>query len=514
MDWTAGYASDVEYTAGFYQEQSPTYLNFVCVLNGVEPVPLDKPFTYFELGFGRGLTVNLLAASNPQGQFYAADFNPAHVAGARELANSAELTNLTLLEDSFEELAAGKEPNLPQFDFITLHGIYTWVTPENQQHIVNFISRYLKPGGIVYLSYNAMPGWAASLPLQRLLVEYGDAFPNRSDVQIKGAAELISRMEAASAGYFVANTCLKPRLDGLKTANTNYLVHEYMHKHWAPRYHADIARDLAGAKMDFVGSAELPLAYPALYLNDEKKTLMNTISDSAMRETMKDYFLNTGFRKDVFVRGARKLGTLKQTEYLAQMGAALLTQPDKVNRTLKLAIGEVQVKEELFLPVINALAKRPSSVSELMKLPDLQGQSIASVMQVLVLLSASGQAALFFAGQTISSGMSSLNMNRAIARSARYNDEYQAMCSPVLGNGITMPYVERLVYLVSLSSPQNLDLENVTQQVWKIISGHGRSMLKDGVTLVSEQENLEELKRQVSVILTHKLALWESLKMR
>lgn len=40
---------------------------------------------------------------------------------------------------------------LPQFDFITLHGIYTWVSRENRQHIVDFIARYLKPGGIVSL---------------------------------------------------------------------------------------------------------------------------------------------------------------------------------------------------------------------------------------------------------------------------------------------------------------------------------------------------------------------------
>jgi hypothetical protein len=34
MDWTAGYASDVEYTTGFYAEQAPGYLNLVCALNG------------------------------------------------------------------------------------------------------------------------------------------------------------------------------------------------------------------------------------------------------------------------------------------------------------------------------------------------------------------------------------------------------------------------------------------------------------------------------------------------
>lgn len=74
MDWTDGYASDVEYTAGCYREQAPG------ALNGIEPVPADAEFTYFELGFGRGLTANVLAA-------------------ARQLAADAQLINLTLLEN-------------------------------------------------------------------------------------------------------------------------------------------------------------------------------------------------------------------------------------------------------------------------------------------------------------------------------------------------------------------------------------------------------------------------------
>lgn len=514
MDWTAGYASDVEYTAGFYQEQSPAFLNFVCVLNGTEPIPLDKPFTYFELGFGRGVTVNVLAASNPQGQFYAADFNPAHVAGARELASAAGLSNLTLFEDSFAELAAGKEVNLPQFDFITLHGIYTWVTAENQQHIVNFIGRYLKPGGIVYLSYNAMPGWTAALPLQRLLVEYADAFPNRSNLQIEGAADLVQKMEDLAAGYIVANPPLLPRLKTLKTGNRNYLVHEYMHKHWAPRYHADIARDLADAKMDYVGSADLPFAYESLYLTEEKRSIVSSMNDSAMRETMKDYFLNTGFRKDVFVRGARKLNPLKQAEYLSQVGGILMTPKEDINLALKLSIGEVQGKPELFSPIIDALAQRPTTIQELSKLPSLKGQAIASLAQVVALLAASGHVAIYWANSQQNMPTTAHNMNREIAKSTRYSDEFQVLCSSVLGNGVVANYIERLTYLVSLEPGIALDVNTLTPKVWAIIQKQGRRMIKDGQPLDSEQDNLEELKRQISEIFTRRLPLWEQLKLR
>jgi predicted O-methyltransferase YrrM len=221
MDWTEGYVSDVEYPVQFCNEQSPAHLSFACLLNGWEPVDISKPFTYFELGFGRGVTATVLAAANPQGAFYATDFNPAHVTGAQELAASGQLSNLTLLESSFAELAAGKVDGLPQFDFITMHGVWTWVNAENRAHIVEFIRRYLKPGGIVYLDYNALPGRSSELPLQRMLLEYAGLSSNRSDVRIHEAAAFAERMSAAQADYFTQTPNLVPRLEELRHSDRN-----------------------------------------------------------------------------------------------------------------------------------------------------------------------------------------------------------------------------------------------------------------------------------------------------
>jgi SAM-dependent methyltransferase len=512
MDWTAGYASDIEYTAGFYREQSPAYLNFACVLNGYEPVALNRPFTYFELGFGRGVTANVLAASNPQGQFYAADFNPAHVAGARALAATAQLANLTLLENSFEELARGQVADLPQFDFITLHGIYTWVTAENRQHIVNFIARYLKPGGIVYLSYNAMPGWSAALPLQRLLIEHADLYPNRSDVQIKHAAAFVEQLNAAKAAYFTNSPTLTHRLDTLKNGNAQYLVHEYLHRHWQPLYHADVARDMSAAKLEFVGSADLPYAYPGLYLNAEKQELLNAIPDASLRETFKDYFLNTGFRKDVFVRGARRMTLPRQVEWLQQVGLALLVPREESKLTMKLSFGEVNGKEELYGPVLDALAKQPHSLAELAALPALKGQSASTLAQVAALLTASGQTSTYFTSTKIAVD-SAHKMNRALAAQTRYGDEYQVLASPLLGNGVTTNFVERLVYWVLSQQPREQDANAITRQAWQIMAAQGRRMVREGNPIESEEGNLAELGPQVKAVLASKVQIWRQLKL-
>ena len=62
--WTGDYVCDVEYTVGFYPDQSASALSFVALLNGYDAPPLGR-FAYCELGCGMGLTANILAAANP-----------------------------------------------------------------------------------------------------------------------------------------------------------------------------------------------------------------------------------------------------------------------------------------------------------------------------------------------------------------------------------------------------------------------------------------------------------------
>jgi SAM-dependent methyltransferase len=511
MDWTAGYTSDIEYTAGFYREQSPAYLNFVCSLNGYESIALDRPYTYCELGCGRALTSIILAATNPMGSFYAADFNPAHIAGAREIASTSQIPNLHLIEDSFEDMAAGLVPDLPQFDFITLHGIYTWVTAKNRQHIVQFIARYLKPGGVVYVSYNAMPGWSMALPLQRLLVEHADRSPGRSDALMKSATAFLQQLEGAQAGYFKANPGLKPRLDMLANGNVNYLVHEYLHKDWQPLYFAYVAKDLARAKLDFIGSAELALAYPSLFFTPEKLELINGGGDAVFRETIKDYFLNTSFRKDVFVRGARSMPALRQKETLQELRMVTVVPRHAINLKLKLGNAEIDARADIYVPVIDELIPGPKSLLELSRLPALQALPPQTIWQVAALLVASGQAAICNAQQLGNSVDTAQRLNRVIANQARYGDDLQALASPLCGGGVNANHTERLMYAAIVDNEAPLDAQELAQQVWQSIQLSGRRMAKDAKPIQDSAENLTALGTIAQATLTHQLPLWKTL---
>lgn len=512
MDWTEGYASDIQYAVGFYREQSPAYLNFTCVLNGFEPVDLGKPFTYFELGFGRGLTVSVLAASNPQGAFYAADFNPAHVASAQELATAARLSNLTLLENSFAELAAGKVTDLPQFDFITLQGIYTWVNAENRAHIVEFIRRYLKPGGIVYVGYNAMPGWSAALPLQRMLLEYAELNPGRSDIRVQEATAFVRKMYAVQADYFNVSPEIKTRVEMMQGGDANYLVHEYLHRAWQPLYYADVARDLAPAKLDFAGSGVLPFAFPDLCLNAEKQALLNSIDDPVVRETFKDYFHNICFRMDVFVKGARRISPLRREEWLHRVGLALAIPREKVRLKMKVPIGTIDLDKRFYEPMLDALATRPHSLAELAALPQLKGLPAGILWQAAALLTATDQAPAYFTASAGNAVDSSHSLNRALAAKMRHAIDYEALASPLLGTGIETTPRERLIYLVVSEQPQEQDPGAIARRAMQVAAASGKQMGVNGKPYASEEECLTALTADVNNFLTATVPIWRQLK--
>ena len=60
-----------------------------------------------------------------------------------------------LLDLSFEELA--ERDNLPQFQVIVAHGIWSWISEASRAAILRFVGKHLAPGGLVYLSYKGVP---------------------------------------------------------------------------------------------------------------------------------------------------------------------------------------------------------------------------------------------------------------------------------------------------------------------------------------------------------------------
>ena len=88
---------------------------------------------------------------------------------------------------------------MPRFDYIVAHGVYSWVDRPVRAQLRRLIDGHLKSGGLVYVSYNALPGWTADLPFQHLARELGADLPGDSAARFAGAAAMIGKLAEAGA---------------------------------------------------------------------------------------------------------------------------------------------------------------------------------------------------------------------------------------------------------------------------------------------------------------------------
>ncbi len=366
-DWASGYVADIDYIPGFYAEQMPLHLDLACHLQGIHPPRREgEGFTYCELGCGLGETALTLAACHPEAEIHAFDFNPSHMAYAVETARRAGLSNVHFAERSFADLARSAEGEYPLFDYVTLHGIWTWISREHQLEIVEVLSRFVRPGGVVAVTYNAQPGWGRQMALQRLLYDFASRQEGRSDLRVESAIAFAEAMRRA--GSLAIDEATLAFLAGKGGRNFTYLAHEYLNGAWQPAYHADVAADMGRAKLSYVGSATLLENFPLLFLTEAQRELVSA-APAHMRETVKDHFYPRIFRRDIFVRGARAIAPLPKARILDNKRLTLagaLAQPET---KLTLPSGEVEFKSPFYAFMAEALSEGDASLAEIRARP-------------------------------------------------------------------------------------------------------------------------------------------------
>jgi hypothetical protein len=507
--WSSGYVADLGYTYGFYRELTPALLSLVALARGQYALEPGASMQYCELGCGQGLSVNLLASANPQVQFHATDFNPSQISGARTLAAEAGLNNVKFYDTSFSHFA--DEPGLPNsFDIIALHGIYSWINADLRASVVDFIDRKLKVGGLVYISYNCLPGWSAVAPMRHLMYLHGKAQGGPTGSRLKPAIDFVETIQKAGAAYFRAVPGLPERLEKTKSHNQNYLAHEYFNDAWDLFYHSDVVSDLDAAKLTFVGSAALLEQVDAVNLTPEQQQIMNGIADPTMRETVRDYMMNQQFRRDVFIKGPLTLSQRQAQEAWLDTRFALSVRRDTFEMKVNGTLGEASLQNDVYEPILDRLAEGPKTVRELIANPIIAALGWARLQQALVIIVGTGHVQPCLPAKDDSKRAKTTKaFNRAVILRARDSADLQYLASPVTGGGLAVGRFQQLfLYAVSEGKKQPADW---AEFAWQILSGQGQYIIKDGKALESPDENLAELKAQAATFAENQLPVLRSL---
>jgi SAM-dependent methyltransferase len=209
MSWTSGYVADIGYTFGYYPELNPLRANLAFLNTGLV---CPQIHTACELGYGQGLSTNLHAAASNT-QWWGTDFNPSQAGFAQELS-AVSGAGANLYDEAFADFA--DRPDLPEFDYIGIHGIWSWISHDNRQVLVDFVRRKLAVGGVLYISYNTLPGWAAFAPMRHLMTEHseiigaeGSGIVSRIDGAIDFAQKLLETNPLFSKANPLVHTSTK-----------------------------------------------------------------------------------------------------------------------------------------------------------------------------------------------------------------------------------------------------------------------------------------------------------------
>ena len=492
--WSEGYVSDVDYTYGYYREMSPDLLRIIALIKGYSVYNTGEPINYCELGCGQGYTVNLLAAANPQMKIFANDFNPTQIAGARSLSSESGITNISFYDSSFEEFI--EEKTLPdQFDIISLHGIYSWINEQNRDHILKFIKKKLKVGGIVYASYNVLPGWAQTMPLRHLMANYA-ANPSSNTLQRMDAAfEFVNDFKSINPAFFQANPLAVNRFEKMNSTSRNYLAHEYFNTHWTPFYFSDVAKDFADVKLTHIGSAHLLDHVDAINLTDQQRNFLSKYTDPIQREVIRDFIVNQQFRRDVFVKGPLSQTIDKNRGDWLDTRFALISPESRISLKVNGILGEAELLSERYLPIINALRDGPRTLRQMAGNDDVAALGWGNLLQAIIVLMGGGHLwTALPAKDDIKRRERTKAFNSAICERSKTNTELNVLASPVTGGGV---HVDRITQMFLLATRDRIAI--APSFVWRVLSENGQKLVKNDIVLESDDENIRELEERFVV---------------
>ena len=378
----SGYITDTAYEARVFRELSPAWLNYVAIVNGVAAPDISSgAFSYLKLGCGLGLSIAANAATHPGAAFHACDVNSMHITSARSHAERLGVTNVAFHNCSFEDLLLD---DLPVFDYIVLHGVYSWVESKARTAIEEIIRNRLSPGGVVYISYNCFPGWTVELPLRRLLLETVGTETGSTIERTHKALRRLERLREGGVRYFTANRGADASLASWLKQSTNYIVHEYLNSAWETFYSIDVARAMAGIGCRLAGSATLADNHPELLVGTDTLEVLMTF-DPSQRPLLMDFATNRRFRRDVFVRADALSASPGDLDSLV-LGKC---GNDDIPRTVHIPRGSLSFHDTFITRLRRAMGAGPQPLGELIRLVS-DGAPSADVRRNIIYLVAGG----------------------------------------------------------------------------------------------------------------------------
>jgi hypothetical protein len=374
----------------------------------------------------------------------------------------------------------------------------------------------LKVGGVLYISYNTQPGWAAMVPVRHILTQYETLVGSPShgmSGRVIGALDFFEHFLSLQPNFLKANPLIESRFKLLQNQNPNYLAHEYFNKDWHPIPFAEMNEWLDSAKLSFACSAHLPDLLDTINLTEQQSQFLKNITDKNFRESMRDMITNQQFRRDYWIKGAHNQNAASKDDVLNSIKIVMTMPRSEITLKMLGSLGEGEMNPSQYNPVIDLLSNYdPIQLSELQFKLTEAGHTItlSQLTEICFVLISKGAIHLVNPEkQSKQVIQASAKLNHYLMRQARTNPDIGALACPLIGGGIMVGHIDQLMLLAHHENRQTP--AEIEQFFWEILSLQGRKFHKDGQLLQMESDNLAELNRLIVIFKEVKLPLYKKL---
>jgi methyltransferase-like protein/ubiquinone/menaquinone biosynthesis C-methylase UbiE len=296
-----------------HAETHPDHVGAIAALFGVATARPER-CRVLELGCGLGANLVAMADALRFSTFVGVDLSARQINMGKAYVEALDLRNVDLRTTDILDV----EGSLGRFDYVICHGVYSWVPPRVQAHILWACRELLAPDGIAYVSLNTLPGWHLRGMVRDMLVrEIGTGA--RAEDRIERARAFLSFLGHTPAEGSRAQAALAGEIELLAQVSDAYLLHEHLAEHNQPQYFGDFARDAARAGLAYVADAQLDLMNPERFGPEVQATMQRTARDVVDTEQFLDYLEVRFFRRSLFCHAGVRIQRELEGERLAEL---------------------------------------------------------------------------------------------------------------------------------------------------------------------------------------------------
>ena len=317
---TAESYNELPYTCHPQAETHPNRLASVVRLLGLQPPPLATA-RILELGCADGTNLMASALSLPLSTCVGIDYSARQIEQGNIRLAQLGLKNVQLKMVDILNLTE----DLGEFDYIIVHGVYSWVSVEVQDKLLALCASQLSPNGVAYVSYNTRPGWNMRSTIRDMLLYHTqqfDTIPKKVN-QVHAWLDFLHEYvddkltvagEETTEGNQPFYHYLHNESQFFTKADDDYLFHEFLEEHNTPVYFHEFMHKAQAYGLGYAGDANLMQMFREFKLPKASKILGEL--DTLHREQYIDFLENRQFRQTLLCHEPKIHGLEQQADII------------------------------------------------------------------------------------------------------------------------------------------------------------------------------------------------------